>query len=111
LTERFYREVTNISEYVKAKDFKPSRLSWMPRSLLWEGMTAVVKEDLIRSGSAINSDIKTEGDDVPVFDDIILAFQAKPAGCLCPGQCVAAGNEVIVTHDFGLDEAPLKIVK
>jgi len=52
------------------------------------------------------SDIKTEGDDVPVLDDIILAFQAEPARRFCPGLRVAAGNEIIVTHDFGLDKAP-----
>jgi len=56
------------------------------------------------------SDIEPKGDNVPVFDDIILSFETEPACCLGPGERIAAIDEVLITHHFRLDETPFKIL-
>jgi len=63
----------------------------------------------LRRPGIIASNIEAEGDDIFVFHDIILAFQAKPAGCFCIRQAFSAGHKILVTHDFRLDETPLEI--
>ena len=57
-----------------------------------------------------SSDIKAEGNDIAVFNDIFFSFQAQSTGWfdLCSG--AAVGDEIIIGHDFGFDKASFEIV-
>jgi hypothetical protein len=54
------------------------------------------------------SDIKPKQHDIPVFDDIILAFRAPFARFARPG-FAAMVDIVLIAHGFGADEALFKI--
>lgn len=53
-------------------------------------------------------DIKAKMDDIPVLDDVILAFQAQPAFLLSHGQRTGV-DQIVIMDNFGADEAALKI--
>ena len=52
--------------------------------------------------------VEADMDDVPVFDGILLAFQAQLAVLAALG-VAAVVHEVVVVHDLGADEAALDV--
>src|SRR5581483_562278 len=51
---------------------------------------------------------EAEVDDVAVFDDVVLAFEAHLA-VIAAGGHRAARDQMVVADDFGADESPLDV--